>query len=45
MKTKRFATAFDSEMVPDKSDQAAGFVSKMMVSKEGFCSVYISRLH
>lgn len=38
MKTRRLATAFDNDIVPDSRDHAAGFVSKMMVRRDGFCS-------
>ena len=39
MKTSRFATAVDSDNVSARSDHAAGFVSRMMVRREGLCSV------
>lgn len=38
MNTRRHATALDNEIVSCKSDQAAGFVSKMIASREGFWS-------
>lgn len=45
MKIKRLATALDKERVPDNSDHAAGFVSKMMARREVFCSVSVREAH
>jgi hypothetical protein len=39
MKTKRLATVDESVSVGDKSDQAAGLVSRMIVSREGESSI------
>ena len=38
MKTRRFATALESDIVSERRDQAPGFVSRMMVRSEGLCS-------
>lgn len=40
MKTKRLATALEKLSVGDKRDHAAGFVSRMMVKRDGDCSGY-----
>ena len=39
MKTSTFATALDKGSVDDSNDQAAGLVSRMIVSNEGDWSV------
>lgn len=38
MKMRRFATALESDIVLERSDQAPGFVSSMMVRSDGLCS-------
>jgi hypothetical protein len=41
MKMRRFATALESDTVSERSAQAPGFVSRMMVRSDGLCSVLV----
>ena len=41
MKTRRLATALDRGSVDESSDQAAGLVSRMIVSSDGDCSAAV----
>ena len=38
MKTSRLATTLDSGRVSASNDHAAGFVSRMIASRDGLCS-------
>ena len=42
MKTRRFATALESDILSARSAQAPGFVSRMMVRSDGLCSDLVS---
>ena len=40
MKTRRLAMALENERVGERSDHAAGLVSRMMDKRDGDCSGY-----
>jgi hypothetical protein len=44
MKTRRLAMALENERVGERSDHAAGLVSRMMDKRDGDCSGYLVRL-